>query len=297
MKRQIRFFIEFLIILIALGAALFSQRVFITEWVENKMKAELPQAVAFEEVKKKAKEETKEETKVEVPSPAIPVVLSPSEGPLLDDTQRDPSSVEPPQDDTATLPASINLAVPFTPQAPRADWSLPYQEACEEASLYMVYAYYQKFSPGLISAESAEKELLQIIAFEQKLFGYYEDTTIEQVATLAESMYGYGNVEVIDDPTVEQIKTQLAEGRPVIVPAAGRLLQNPNFQQPGPVYHMLVIRGYTNKGQFITNDPGTRRGEAYLYDFDTLMNAIHDWNGGDDITQGKKRILIIYPET
>ena len=37
---------------------------------------------------------------------------------------------------------SINLAVPFQPQAPYADWSLPYKEACEEASVTMVAYYY-----------------------------------------------------------------------------------------------------------------------------------------------------------
>ena len=56
---------------------------------------------------------------------------------------------------------------------------------------------------------------------------------------------------------------------------------------------MLVVRGFTSDGKFITNDPGTYRGEGYQYDFDTVMNAIHDWNGGEEITQGKKVALIV----
>ena len=131
--------------------------------------------------------------------------------------------------------------------------------------------------------------------YENKIFGFYEDTTVEQLATIAEMYYGYEQIELIDDPTIEQMKEHIAAGRPVIAPFAGRLLGNQYFQQPGPIYHMLVIRGFTEDGRFITNDPGTRRGEEFLYDFDTLMNAMHDWNGTEDITLGRKRVLVIYP--
>ena len=40
------------------------------------------------------------------------------------------------------LPVEYNLAVPFQPQAPFANWDMPYQEACEEASLIMADAYF-----------------------------------------------------------------------------------------------------------------------------------------------------------
>ncbi|KKR45570.1 MAG: hypothetical protein UT82_C0026G0013, partial [Parcubacteria group bacterium GW2011_GWB1_40_14] len=92
--------------------------------------------------------------------------------------------------------------------------------------------------------------------------------------------------------TVDTIKRELAAGNPIIVPAAGRELGNPYFTSPGPLYHMLVIRGYTSDDKFITNDPGTRRGEEYTYKFDILMNAIHDWNGGD-VINGKKVIIVL----
>ena len=42
---------------------------------------------------------------------------------------------------------------------------------------------------------------------------------------------------------------------------------------------MLVIKGFTSDGKFITNDPGTRNGADYLYTESTLMSAIHDWTG------------------
>ncbi len=193
-----------------------------------------------------------------------------------------------------TLPLSINLAVPFTPQAPHANWDLPYQEGCEEASVYMVERFYEGEPEGLIEAGKADKAILSMVAFQEGLYGSALDTTVEQTGVFAEVMFGR-TYEIIDNPTLYDIQVRLAAGYPVIVPAAGRLLSNPYFTAPGPLYHMLVIRGYTEDGQFIVNDPGTRRGEAYLYDFDTLMNAMHDWNLGDEITEGKKAILMVYP--
>ena len=89
---------------------------------------------------------------------------------------------------------------------------------------------------------------------------------------------------------MEQIKKEIASGRPVIVPAAGRILPNPNFTPPGPKYHMLVIKGY-NSTQFITNDQGTRKGDGFVYTYNSLLNALHDWDPGD-ILNGRKAVLV-----
>lgn len=187
------------------------------------------------------------------------------------------------------LPGSINLAVPFTPQAPHANWELPYQEACEEASLLMVARY--KNGKAIHSSEDADMEILQLVEFQNKYFGDYKDTTAEQTAELARVFYGFADTYVRYDVSVEAIKRELAAGNSVIVPAAGRELGNPYFRRPGPLYHMLVIRGYT-EDKFITNDPGTRRGEEYVYDFDALINAVHDWNGGN-VAEGQKVMIVV----
>lgn len=56
---------------------------------------------------------------------------------------------------------------------------------------------------------------------------------------------------------------------------------NPNFKQPGPDQHMLVIIGFDpHKKQFITNDPGTKIGANYHYNYTTLYNAIRDYPAG-----------------
>ncbi|MEX2054793.1 MAG: C39 family peptidase, partial [Candidatus Andersenbacteria bacterium] len=158
----------------------------------------------------------------------------------------------------AQLPADMNLAIPFTVQAPHANWDLPYKEFCEEASVLMTMSYIN--NTPITSRDSAEAELLQIKAFEDERFGYYEDTTAEETAIIIREHYQYDQVALIENPTVAHIKEALAAGRAVIVPVAGQQLGNPYFQQPGPLYHMLVIKGYTADGHFITNDPGTRRG-------------------------------------
>jgi hypothetical protein len=55
----------------------------------------------------------------------------------------------------------------------------------------------------------------------------------------------------------------------------GQKLGNPYFSGAGPERHMLLVRGYDPiKKQFITNDPGTKRGENYRYSESTIMNSI-----------------------
>ena len=96
----------------------------------------------------------------------------------------------------------------------------------------------------------------------------------------------------VNQTDFKQIKEQIAQNNPVILPAAGRELKNPNFKAPGPLYHMLVVRGWLSDGRIITNDPGTRRGEGYIYDKSVLWDAIHDWNGGN-VASGQKVMIVV----
>lgn len=188
------------------------------------------------------------------------------------------------------LPAEVNLKIPFTSQAPNKNWSMPYQEFCEEASMLMVASYINK--QPIVDPADAEKKLLALRDFELKKFGYYEDMTAAEVAVILREYFNLPKVEVVSDPTSTQIKTALAAGKAVIMPAAGRQLGNPNFQTPGPLYHMLVIKGYLKNGDFITNDPGTRKGADYSYKAETIMQANHDWNGGN-VEAGKKVMIVV----
>lgn len=216
---------------------------------------------------------------------AIEKSMLPSE---VDYTQS-PFPVEKPT--SVVVPSEANLAVPFTPQAPHANWDDPYGELCEEASVLMTMKYITKKPMG--NTDTVEKELLAIKDFEDTRFGFYKDTTAEETAVIFREYYKYDKVQVVKNPTVAHIKEAIASGKVVIVPAAGRLLHNPYFQQPGPLYHMFVVKGYTAEGKFIVNDPGTRRGADFLYDQSVVMDAMHDWRPDANVDKGEKVILVV----
>lgn len=178
--------------------------------------------------------------------------------------------------------------VSFTSQAPHANWDHTHEEACEEASILMVGRYFE--GRGIENPDEAEAGIQEIIAWENEHLGFFESTTAEETARVIREMLGL-KAEIIENPTVDEIKRYIFENKLVLVPAAGRELGNPFFKSPGPLYHMLVIRGYTPT-QFITNDPGTRRGENYPYDFSTILDANHDWNRGN-VANGARVMIVV----
>lgn len=185
----------------------------------------------------------------------------------------------------------INLAVPFTSQAPEKDWEQPWQDACEEAAVLMLDAYYKGYG---LSPLFAKDEILKMVAWEENTMGWGRSINIEKVQKLASWQVGKldkGDFKIIENPTVEQIKQSISNGHPVLVVADGKVLPNPHFRNGGPEYHALIIRGYTSD-KFITNDPGTQHGENFTYLYGDLMNAIRDWNNGD-VKNGRRVVLVV----
>ena len=187
----------------------------------------------------------------------------------------------------------INLAVPFTSQAPFAEWDEIHEETCEEASELMADAYFnnKKFTP-----KSAESELLKLNDWEAANIGEYMNTSTEQAAQVLVKYFHFADVSIRKITSQEYFLDTIIEAlnndKLIIMPAAGQLLGNPNFTAPGPIYHMLVIKGYTKNNDIITNDPGTRRGHNYVYTLETLYNALHYWNQGD-VIHGEKILIIV----
>lgn len=187
------------------------------------------------------------------------------------------SSQTPLAERTLTVKSELNLDVPFTSQAPSGNWDAVHEEACEEASLLMANRYFQ--AKKIDEPSDAEQGIQGIISWENQNLGFSESTSAEETARIAREMLGL-KAQIISNPSVDDIKLALSENKLVLMPAAGRQLGNPFFKSPGPLYHMLVIKGYTHD-KFITNDPGTRNGADYPYVYKTLLEANHDWNNGD----------------
>ncbi len=209
------------------------------------------------------------------------VVIAPVEESVPASEEKEiPSEV---QGEAVSLPVLFSITdVPFTPQAPFALWGNPtFQDACEEASIIMANAWVKKKT---LSQDDVKKEIESMVVFEKKKFGQAVDTSLADTAWLLREYFSLTTMEVKTDITVDDIQKALAKGRIVIVPTDGRKLKNPNFKQPGPMHHMLVITGYnqTTK-EFTTNDPGTRNGKAYRYSEDILYEAILDYATGNHV--------------
>lgn len=182
----------------------------------------------------------------------------------------------------------INLAVPFTSQAPEENWDQPWQDACEEAAALMLDAYYKDYN---LSPLFAKDEIIKMVDWETQQ-GWGGSIEIAKVKDLMVNFLSAKyKIKIIENPTVEIIKQYLNNGQPVLAVADGKVLPNPHFVNGGPVYHALIIRGYT-KDSFITNDPGTKFGEEFLYKYNDLLGAIHDWNSGD-VKNGPAVVLVI----
>ena len=189
----------------------------------------------------------------------------------------------------SVLPKKVQIEVPFSPQAPHANWDAPYQEACEEMALIMGIYFLQGKE---LTPEIADREIKDLVKWETE-HGYPEDVTLEQLNQIGCEYYKVCTNYVINQVRTEVIKEQIAKGNPVILPAAGRRLLNPYFSGDGPWYHMLIVKGY-DRNEFITNDPGTKRGKGYKYKYDRLVNAIHDWTGvKEEIEKGQRKMMVV----
>ncbi|MBD3244494.1 MAG: hypothetical protein GF335_00690 [Candidatus Moranbacteria bacterium] len=190
------------------------------------------------------------------------------------------------------LPKKIINDAPFVPQAPYKNWDHLHNEACEEAAI--ITAHFYLLGEDKVDKEAAEREIQNLVDRQKQIFGEHRDITAQEMVDLAENFY-QEEYDLVENYSLEKIKTYLAEGSIIITPVAGRTLENPYFKQPGPLYHAVVLIGYDEKRkEFITQEPGTKRGEKYRYSYDVILNAIHDFPGQkEDILSGQKIIIVV----
>jgi len=190
---------------------------------------------------------------------------------------------------TFSEPVELNIQMAFYPQAPLGNWSLPFAEACEEASALLVAnAYYHHNW----TAKQFSQEILNMVDWEKNHFGKYIDTSASETAEILNKYLDLPTV-IHENPSIADIKKMLGDGHLIIGFFAGRELHNPNYQNGGPRYHALVIKGYRQNDQIITDDVGTAQGGDYTYSWDTIHTALHDLN--DPIDDGPKRVLEVWP--
>lgn len=172
-------------------------------------------------------------------------------------------------------------AVPFYAQAPLGKWTdLRQQEGCEEASVLMAVDWARGTHQ---TPEETEESIITMSEIERVKYGSFIDTsaydTYERLFIEQESFLDAEYLEGVD---AVDVLYALSQGAIVLVPVNGTLLNNPYFQAGGPLRHMLVVSGYDHvTGEFITQEPGTARGQNYRYSFATFDLAMNDYETGD----------------
>lgn len=186
-------------------------------------------------------------------------------------------------------PAELNLKLTFYSQAPFADWSMPWQEACEEASILLIANSYLQHN---WTRTEFNQQILDLVEWEKKRFGQYEHTNVEEMQIMLKEYFQLESI-VHENPTLEDIKKILSKGHLIVAPFGGKILGNPNYTNGGPAYHAMVIKGYTKEGKIITHDVGTRKGEDYVYSWEKINTALHDY--AEPIEEGPKRLIEVLP--
>lgn len=186
------------------------------------------------------------------------------------------------------LPPATNIDVPYTSQAPTGNWSEPWKNACEETSIYMVSSFY---ADDPIKRDEAIKHIKKIIAAKNKEFNVSEDESLEKISELIKLLGLPWSTEIVINPSLEDIKKQLASNQPIIAPVFAPAL---NYTAGGPDYHVMVLTGYDDKtSEFIVNDPSLGKGVRFKYD--VFMKSIHDLNQ-KNYRAGQKALLFTKKE-
>jgi hypothetical protein len=165
--------------------------------------------------------------------------------------------------------AAAVLSVPYSVQAPNANWKV-FENACEEDALLMYHDYLEGDHRTDIPASEADSALRSMQKWQVDNWGAEKDLTIERTGQLAKALWGY-SYEVLP-ATRENIRAQVAAGRPVIIPVMTHSLEN-HYYGPNTVYHEVLVKGYKDDG-VITNDGGVAQGKNWFYAWNIMYQAI-----------------------
>ncbi|MCH7759206.1 C39 family peptidase [Patescibacteria group bacterium] len=223
--------------------------------------------ITKESIDVKLEERPEQVSKASEPAVTEPFVQENQEQDLVEELTKNSSEI------SKQIKLSVDLLVPFTSQSPFDQWDDLHNRAYEEAVLIMARHW---LNNQKLDQELANQEILDSVQWQEENWGGQYNLSISNTVTLARQYFNLKKIYFTSISSLDDIKYQLSKGNLVITPMAGRILKNPYYQRPGPVYHMVVVKGYNNQ-EIITHDPGTSQGEDFSYANDIFLESIHDW--------------------
>ncbi|MBT3539460.1 hypothetical protein HOF40_02155 [Candidatus Parcubacteria bacterium] len=100
---------------------------------------------------------------------------------------------------------SVELAVPFSPQAPDGIWTEPWRTACEETSTMLIEMFYFGYSKEKVDASVAKKKIELLVSLENKYLGLNKDNNAKQIVEIINKFLPW-EAYVVKNPTLDQIK-------------------------------------------------------------------------------------------
>ena len=193
----------------------------------------------------------------------------------------------------------IDVYIPFTAQAPLANWAdQRQQDACEEAASLMAMAWvHGEKETDKKSPADWEQAIISLADWEQEKYGEHRDLFLGDVIKwIFVDYFKYEKVKIKSVASSTDILVELEKGNIVLAPMNGHKLKNPYFTVPGPLTHMILIKGYDyGSHEFITNDPGTRKGENYRYSDKVVLTALNAYPTGshEEIIKPVKAVIVV----
>jgi hypothetical protein len=62
-----------------------------------------------------------------------------------------------------------------------------------------------------MNATEFRNELLELVKWEERTFGKYEHTNVDETARILEEYYRHKNYKIVESPSIESIKSSLSE--------------------------------------------------------------------------------------
>lgn len=187
------------------------------------------------------------------------------------------------------MPQTVILQVPFSAQAPTDNWNR--NEDCEETSITMANAFLTGTTEDKLPANAAQNAINNLKTWEQANLGYNANTGVDATSKMAQGAFGL-TITQLPNFTEADLKQALTANHPILLPINAKLLGNTQYKNGGPLYHMIVLRGFKGDS-FIVNDPGTDNGDGNEYPFSILQKASADWNNTTKSIDSTRKIALV----